>query len=193
MRNLLAICLSGALLTGTPLFAQDETTAQNGTTAKNEAAPRNEISAQAGSDIVFRLFGKTREDLFANYLRITRSEQTEFDAALMQYETEKAPFTEERNYLLRLYNEKFQTVDEQMMTELTKNIIKNDKEFVSLQTRYYRRMIKLLGSNRAAMFFQLDNYLELASKLYIQGGLPFIKELETDRKLAVARLEREVN
>lgn len=187
MRNLLAICLSGALLTGTPLFAQEETTAKNETTAQKD------ISADAGSDIVFRLFGKTREDLFSNYLRITRSEQTEFSQVLMQYETEKAPFTEERNYLLRLYNEKFQTVDEQMMTELTKNIIKNDKEFISLQTRYYRRMIKVLGSNRAAMFFQLDNYLELASKLYIQGGLPFIKELETDRKLAVARLERGVN
>ncbi|WP_346319653.1 hypothetical protein [Chitinophaga sp. YIM B06452] len=179
MRNLLLICLLGAQLTGTPLLAQTE-------------APAEEAAASDG-DIIFRLFGKTREALFSNFLRITRSEQTEFGEVLTQYETEKAPFTERRNYLLRLYNEKFQTVDEQMMTELTKNTIKNDKEFVSLQIRYYRRMIKLLGSNRAAMFFQLDNYLELSSRLYIQGGLPFIKELETDRKLAITRLEPNVH
>jgi hypothetical protein len=175
MRNLLLICLLGAQLTGTPLLAQNET-------------PAEETAASEG-DIIFRLFGKTRETLFSNFLRITRSEQTEFGDVLSQYETEKAPFTEKRNYLLRLYNEKFQTVDEQMMTELTKSTIRNDKEFVSLQIRYYRRMIKLLGSNRAAMFFQLDNYLELSSRLYIQGGLPFIKELETDRKLAITRLQ----
>lgn len=181
MRNLLAICLLGAQLSTAPLAAQP----------KNEVIPEND-SLATGGDIVFRLFGKTREDLFSNYLRITRGEQTEFAEALAQYETEKSPFASERNYLLRLYNEKFETVDEQMMTELTKNMLRNDKELVSLQTRYYRRMIKLLGSNRAAMFFQLDNYLELASKLYIQGGLPFIKELESDRKLAVARLEHEV-
>lgn len=154
---------------------------------------QNEIPAEGTAasegDIIFQLFGKTRETLFSNFLRITRSEQTEFGDVLSQYETEKAPFTEKRNYLLRLYNEKFQTVDEQMMTELTKSTIKNDKEFVSLQIRYYRRMIKLLGSNRAAMFFQLDNYLELSSRLYIQGGLPFIKELETGRKLAITRLQ----
>ncbi|RPD38242.1 hypothetical protein EG028_25430 [Chitinophaga barathri] len=176
----------GAQLTGTPLFAQNEISGE--TPVKKEKE-----SLVADNDIVFRLFGKTREDLFSNYLHITRSEQTEFTEALMQYENEKAPFTEERIALLRLYNEKFQSVDEQMMTELTKSIIKNDKEFVSLQIRYYRRMIKLLGSNRAAMFFQLDNYLELSSRLYIQDGLPFIKELETDRKLAVARLQTDIH
>ncbi len=59
---------------------------------------------------------------------------------------------------------------------------------MDLQTRYYRRMIKVLGANRAAMFFQLDNYLDQSERLFVQTGLPFIRELESGRKIASAHV-----
>lgn len=176
MRYLQLLCLLGAFVACTPVSAQDSTAA---------AVPEN--------DIVMSLFGRSREDLFCNYLKVSRGERPLFIDALNQYEMEKQPYIQERIGLLKVYNEKYTSLDEPMMNSLTKNIIRNDKEFVALQTRFYRRMIKLLGGNRAAMFFQLDNYLELSTRLYIQDDLPFIKELESDRKLAVTRLKANIH
>lgn len=176
MRYLQLLCLLGAFAACTPVLAQDSTAAAN---------PEN--------DIVLSLFGRSREDLFCNYLKVSRGERPLFIDALAQYEMEKEPYIQERIGLLKVYNEKYTSLDEPMMNSLTKNIIRNDKEFVALQTRFYRRMIKLLGGNRAAMFFQLDNYLELSTRLYLQDELPFIKELESGRKLAVTRLKANIH
>lgn len=170
------LCLLGALIVCTPVLAQDDSTALT-----------------PGNDIVLSLFGRSREDLFCTYLKVSRSERPLFMEALVQYETEKDPYIQERMALLKVYNEKYTSLDEPMMNGLTKNIIQNDKEFVALQTRFYRRMIKLLGATRAAMFFQLDNYLELSTRLFIQDDLPFIKELESDRKMAVARMKANIH
>ncbi|WP_157986606.1 hypothetical protein [Chitinophaga alhagiae] len=176
MRHFKLLCLLAAIVTCMPASAQDSTAA---------ILPDN--------DIVLDLFGRSREDLFCNYLKVSRGERPLFLEALSQYETEKDPYIQERIALLKVYNEKYTSLDEPMMNSLTKNIIRNDKEFVALQTRFYRRMIKLLGGNRAAMFFQLDNYLELSTRLYIQDALPFIRELESDRKMAVARLKTNIH
>ena len=81
-----------------------------------------------------------------------------------------------------MYNEEFTSIDERKMNSLTRQFINNDLEFGRLQMRYFRRMNKLLGATRAAKFFQLDNYLEQSSRVYLQNQLPFIRELETDKQ-----------
>lgn len=173
MSNLMLTTLMGALLSGASLFAQDTSSANY---------PLSE-------DGVLRLFGRTREAVFTEVLNVGRSEQPEFLQTFYAYAEEKTPIAMMRALLLRNYNENFQALDEQMLQNLTKNILKNDREFVDLQTRYYRRMIKVIGANRAAKFFQLDNYLDQSERLDLQNGLPFIRELETGRKIAAARLQ----
>ncbi len=169
----LMMTLLGTLLSSVSLFAQD--------TAQAEV-PFSE-------DVVLRLFGRTREAVFTEILRVGRGEQPVFLETFYDYAQEKMPIAQMRGVLLREYNEKFQMLDEPVLHNLTKSILKNDRDFVDLQTRYHRRMVKLLGASRAAMFFQLDNYLDQSERLYLQNGLPFIRELETGRRIAAARLQ----
>lgn len=176
MSKLMLTTLLGALLASAPLFGQDTATAAT-------------AGIPVSEDVVLRLFGRTREAVFTDVLRVGRSEQPGFLEAFYAYAEEKLPIAQMRLVLLRTYNEKFQALDEGMLHDLTKNILKNDREYVDLQTRYYRRMIKVLGANRAAMFFQLDNYLDQSERLYLQNGLPFIRELESGRRLASAHVQ----
>ncbi|RAJ06594.1 hypothetical protein LX64_01721 [Chitinophaga skermanii] len=134
-------------------------------------------------DLVFTIFGKTRELLMSDYLDITPTEQSKFIDEIIAYETEKRPWLIERIALLKLYNNMYSSIEEEKMFSLTRQLLNNDKEYAAIQLRYYKRMAKLLGSSRAAKFFQLDNYLESVSRLYVQNDLPFIKELESSRKL----------
>ncbi|TWF33968.1 hypothetical protein FHW36_111160 [Chitinophaga polysaccharea] len=164
------ICLVLLLVAGVGLSAQT-------TTAVTTAA-----AVVKEDDLVTQIFGKNKESLFSEFLKISPVEERAFQEAFLEYETEKSPWLSERIALLKMYNEEFASLDEKKLNSLTKQLINNDLEFGRLQMRYFRRMNKLLGATRAAAFFQLDNYLEQSSRVYLQHKLPFIKELESDRQ-----------
>ncbi|MEV4886503.1 hypothetical protein SAMN05660461_6214 [Chitinophaga ginsengisegetis] len=132
-------------------------------------------------DLVTQIFGKNKESLLNDFLKISPLEERAFQSAFLEYETEKSPWLTERIALLKMYNEEFSSIDEKKMNSLTRQFINNDLEFGRLQMRYFRKFNKLLGATRAAKFFQLDNYLEQSTRVYLQNQLPFIKELESDK------------
>ncbi|MFY0255393.1 hypothetical protein ACDQ55_15720 [Chitinophaga sp. 30R24] len=134
-------------------------------------------------DLITKIFGKDKEAVLSDLLQLSPMEEKAFESAFNEYEDEKRPWLAERIALLNMYNEEFASLDERKMNSLTRQIINNDLEFGRLQMRYFRRMNKLLGATRAAKFFQLDNYLEQSTRVYLQNQLPFIKELESDRKV----------
>lgn len=146
-------------------------------------------AADIDEDLVTTIFGKNKQVLLSDYLKISPVEESAFESALVEYETEKSPLLSERIALLKMYNEEFSSVDNAKMNTLTKQIINNDLEFGRLQMRYFRKMNKVLGATRAAKFFQLDNYIEQSTRVYIQKQLPFIMELESDKQGYVQHLK----
>jgi hypothetical protein len=147
-----------------------------------QSTPATEVVAISDEDVVSQIFGKNKLMLLSELLNLSPLEEKAFQSTLTDYETEKGPWLTERIALLKLYNEEFSSVDERKMNSLTRQMINNDLEFTRLQLRYFRRMNKLLGATRAAKFFQLDNYLEQSTRTYIQNQLPFIQELESDKR-----------
>ena len=143
----------------------------------------------ADEDLVTAIFGKNKQVLLSDYLKISPVEENAFQSALVEYETDKSPWLSERIALLKMYNEEFTSLDNAKLNSLTKQLINNDLEFGRLQMRYFRKMNKLLGATRAAQFFQLDNYIEQSTRVYIQKQLPFIQELESDKRGLVQHLK----
>ncbi|WP_142687728.1 hypothetical protein [Chitinophaga polysaccharea] len=139
------------------------------------------VATLPNEDLVTQIFGKNKESLLNDFLKISPLEERAFQSAFLEYETEKSPWLTERIALLKMYNEEFSSIDEKKMNSLTRQFINNDLEFGRLQMRYFRKFNKLLGATRAAKFFQLDNYLEQSTRVYLQNQLPFIKALESDK------------
>ncbi len=139
------------------------------------------VAVLPNEDLVTQIFGKNKESLLNDFLKISPLEERAFQSAFLEYETEKSPWLTERIALLKMYNEEFSSIDEKKMNSLTRQFINNDLEFGRLQMRYFRKFNKLLGATRAAKFFQLDNYLEQSTRVYLQNQLPFIKALESDK------------
>jgi hypothetical protein len=140
------------------------------------------VTENTDEDLVNTIFGKNKQALLSDYLRISPVEIPAFESALLEYETDKSPWLTERIALLKMYNEEFSSLDNARMNTLTKQLINNDLEFGRLQMRYFRKMNRLLGATRAAKFFQLDNYIEQSTRVYIQQQLPFINALESDKQ-----------
>ncbi len=108
MSKLMLTALLGALMASGSLYGQDTASA---------GVPISE-------DVVLRLFGRTRETVFTDMLRIGRSEQPEFLEAFYAYTEEKMPIAQMRLVLLNMYNEKYQALDENMLHNLTKTSLK---------------------------------------------------------------------
>ncbi|MDQ0109925.1 hypothetical protein SAMN05660909_04066 [Chitinophaga terrae (ex Kim and Jung 2007)] len=149
-----------------------------------QSTPETEavVLTENQNDVVTQIFGKNKLALMSETLNLSPIEEKAFEVTLIDYEAEKEPWLSERLALLKMYNEEFSSVDERKMNSLTRQMINNDLEFTRLQLRYFRRMNKLLGANRAAKFFQLDSYIEQSTRSHIQNQLPFIKELELDKR-----------
>ncbi|HEY9258907.1 hypothetical protein [Chitinophaga sp.] len=147
------------------------------------------VNDVANEDLVTTIFGKTKVALLTDYLKISAIEENAFQSALMEYENDKSPWLSERIALLKMYNAEFSSLDNAKLNTLTKQLINNDLEFGRLQMRYFRKMNKVLGATRAAQFFQLDNYIEQSTRVYIQKQLPFIQELESDKQVGAAHLK----
>lgn len=150
--------------------------------AQSTSPAEDVVLTENENDVVTQIFGKNKLVLMSEMLRLSPLEEKAFETTLTDYETEKGPWLSERMALLKLYNEEFSSVDERKMNSMTRQMINNDLEFTRLQLRYFRRMNKLLGATRAAKFFQIDNYIEQATRTHIQTQLPFIKELESDKR-----------
>lgn len=135
--------------------------------------------------VVLELFGRPTAAVMISALRINRSDEGAFMEAYQQFSEEKAPIAQARVALLRRYNEVFESLDEPMLHYLVKNLMKNDREYLDLQNRYYKRFAKVIGGNRAAMFFQVDNYLDQIVRIDLQRQLPFINTLETEKRPAM--------
>ena len=164
MRNLSVIALL-MLLPAAGAFAQNE---------EQDTLPFEQ-------EVVKKIFGKNKTLLFFECLKIYKDESFDFVSLLNEYETEKQPWFSERLSLLKQYSEQFESLDEQRMYSLSKRLIASDREYTKYQMRYYRRMIRVLGVARTAQFFQLDNYIEQATRAYMQNDIPFIKQLESHR------------
>lgn len=151
------------------------------TSAFSQEVQELQDTIPAEQTVVEKIFGKNKTLLFFECLKIYKDESFDFVTVLNDYETEKQPWLAERLSLLQIYNEQFESLDEQKMFALTKRLIASDREYTKYQMRFYRRMIRVLGVARTAQFFQLDNYIEQATRAYLQNDIPFIKQLESHR------------
>ncbi len=135
--------------------------------------------------VVMELFGRSSAEVLIKALRIQRADEAPFLEVYKLFSNEKAPIAQARVALLRRYNEVFETLDEDMLNYIVKGLMKNDREFLDLHIRYYKRIAKLIGGNRAAIFFQVDNYLDQVVRIDLQKELPFINTLETEKRPAM--------
>jgi hypothetical protein len=143
------------------------------------------IFAQTNSDdiaIIQSLYGKEKKELVKAYMVLSDADAAKFWPIYEAYEIERKTIGKRRLENISNYVNTYGHASEQEIDKMTLNSIKNNTAYDKLLGKYYGKLKKSLGSKTAAKFFQLENYLMIGVNASIYDNIPFIDELEDNKK-----------
>jgi hypothetical protein len=143
------------------------------------------VNAQSDKEdiaLIQNMFGKQKKELVAAGMNIPTDKQAAFWSLYDEYEETRKSLGRERIDLIKSYADKYAAMDDKTADDLMKRKMTWLNNYSKMQNKYYKKMSKLLGGMNASRFFQLEDYLENNIRLSIQESIPFIGELDSNRK-----------
>jgi len=119
-----------------------------------------------------------KKDLVREYMALDEKQAAGFWPLYDSYSQERASLATNRMESLENYAKNYTTLTDEQSDNLVKAILKNDKENVDLQEKYYKKMKKVIGSTKAAQFLQMESYFQTQIRAEVQEAIPFIGQIE---------------
>ncbi len=101
-----------------------------------------------------------------------------FWEAYEEYEVSRKNLGTNRINLLEEYAENYETLSDEKLESIMKDVMKLNKNLDKLISKYYKKIKKSSGVKVATQFYQLENYFLSAIRLEIWSAIPFIGEFE---------------
>ena len=127
-------------------------------------------------DMVQSMFGMEKKQAVAEILKLESSDP--FWVIYDEYETKRKELGKKRFELLKNYVENYDSLTDEKTDELVKEAMSQNKEIDKLISTYYNKVKKQNGSKVSAQFYQLENFIYVATRSSIMDEIPFIGELE---------------
>jgi len=141
------------------------------------------IQAQTDeTQIIQGMYGMQKRDIIQQNMNLTADEATKFWPVYDAYEAERKKLGAERLQILNEYVNAYPSLTNEQADNIVLRIFSSDQAFDKLHKTYYNKLKKEIGAIRASAFFQLEAYLQSAIRFTIQDNLPFISELEKNKK-----------
>jgi hypothetical protein len=165
-----ALLLSGFLLAGEALFAQNAATQNAQPVAERaEAASIDEQIAMLRLDL-----RSTRKQVVAANMKLTDAEAEKFWPTYDQYVKELVDINNAKYALIKEYLQNTNMTDEQA-DSLSKRWVEVDAAVVQLRLKYIPIFRKGLSAKGAAMFFQLDRRVQMMIDLQLASVIPLVQ------------------
>ena len=135
-------------------------------------------STQEEVDYFQSIFGMGKKAVVAEFINPEGSGMESFWELYDQYEVTRKQMGQSRLELLHAYVKDYGQQNDDELDLMTKNIMKQKKSLDKLIDQYYKKIRKASGSKAAAQFYQIENYILGAIRLFILDEIPFIGEWE---------------
>ena len=132
-------------------------------------------SATEEVDLLQSLYGMEKKALISEFLgnNVDDAFWNVYDA----YEMERKALGKDRIDLLTSYVEDYENIKGEKADELIKKAERLNKAQNSLISKYTKKVRKIVGSEVAAQFYQIEHYLLSATRTEIFENLPVIGEI----------------
>ena len=133
------------------------------------------------ADLIRAQFGKEKKVLVSEIMKFSGAKADAFWKVYYAYEADRQKLVDVRLGILNDYIKNYKTIDDTKAGSYSNRTFDNDEAITKMQRNYYPKFSAAVGARDAAKFYQLDNYLQLIVRLYIQDNIPFIGELEHEK------------
>jgi outer membrane murein-binding lipoprotein Lpp len=164
-----ALVLSGFLLAGEALFAQNAAQTTQPAADRDRAASIDEQIAMLRLDL-----RSTRKQVVAANMKLSDAEAEKFWPIYDQYVKELVDINNAKYALIKEYLQNTNMTDEQA-DSLSKRWIEVDSSVVQLRLKYIPIFRKALSAKGTAMFFQLDRRVQMMIDLQLASAIPLVQ------------------
>jgi uncharacterized membrane-anchored protein YhcB (DUF1043 family) len=133
-------------------------------------------------DYIQREWGSTKQEVVRSYMKLAEPKATEFWKMYEAYEVDRKALGAVRLKLLDNYAKHIESLTADKADEIAKATLKNNTAYQKLYSTYYKKAKKILGPIDAAKFIQAEIALQTAINHETQLAIPFIGQLEKEKK-----------
>lgn len=127
-------------------------------------------------DFYQSVFGMEKKMMVASLLQI--DETHDFWTTYDEYEEARKELGQRRLNLILEYGENYETLSDDKIDELAKEMMAIRKSTEALMAKYFKKVKKSFGTKMAAEFYQLECYTYAAVGAEIFSTIPLIGEFE---------------
>ena len=142
-----------------------------------------QASLKQDIDIIQSSWGKTKQELIKEAMKLQEPQAAAFWKVYDAYETERKKLGAKRLQLINDYTINYETLTDAQADELVKATLKNNIAYENLYLKYYDKVKKAAGAINAAKFIQLETALQTAIKSETQDAIPFIGDIDRTKKI----------
>ena len=135
-------------------------------------------SVQEEVDYFQSIFGMGKKAVVAEFINPEGTGMGSFWELYDQYEVTRKQMGQSRLELLYAYAKDYGQQNDDELDLMIKDIMKQKKGLDKLIDQYYKKIRKASGSKASAQFYQIENYILSAIRLFILDEIPFIGEWE---------------
>jgi len=137
--------------------------------------PSSAQSFQTEIEILQEEVGMEKKIAVASFIKLDEDAEA-FWRIYDEYEFTRKELGKQRVKIIVDYAKSFQNINDEEILELYKRNSALKKSFDKLQNKYFNQMKKEVGVNKAAQFWQIENYFNAIVLANIYSQIPFIGE-----------------
>lgn len=134
-------------------------------------------------NLIQSVYGKDKRDIMQEYVKIEdASSATAFWKLYDQYEAERKKLGQDYIKIVEEYTSSYEVLNDKKADDLITRASANNTAFENLCMKYFKQMKPVVGALKASQFFQLEAYLRSAIKVMMYDKIPFIGEIDRNKK-----------
>ncbi len=112
--------------------------------------------------------------IITEVMQFADEEGTAFWPIYREYDLELSKLGDRRVALIKMYAENYEAMTDEASKTLADDWFKLQEDRLKLNKKYYKEVEKVLGSNTAARFTQLENQIGLLIDIQLASEMPLI-------------------
>ena len=128
------------------------------------------------------VWGMEKQALVKEYMTFNEAEAAAFWPVYEEYAAKRQEIGVRRIDIIMDYANNYEKMTNDKASSITNAVFKNNLQLEKLQQQYYKKMSKAIGALKATEFMQLEKYLDSVLRLQTQENIPFLKELDNQRR-----------
>ena len=129
-------------------------------------------------EVIQSVWGKNKKALTQDFLQLSPEQAAAFGPVYDGYLEARKKITQVRGEAMEAFAAKNAQLDDATAKDMVTKLMKNNSNLVSLQSKTFKKLSKVLSPAKAAQWWQLESYIDAEIRAAILGELPLLEPVK---------------